>query len=181
MYAIRSYYASGTYYFRSRSAAGCWGAEGSATVTINANPTASPGFSSNPICSGSGTTLNANASAGSGSITTYSWSSGVAGNNSAGTVFSAGTYTVTVTNSNGCTVAATSPALVVNANPSASPDFTSNPICNGISTTLNANATAGSGSISGYAWSSGISGNNAGGSITSAGAYTVTVTNSNVV
>ena len=34
---------SGTYYFRSQSGAGCWGPEGSATVTISAIPTANAG------------------------------------------------------------------------------------------------------------------------------------------
>lgn len=148
-------------------------------VTVNANPTATPSFSANPICNGNNTTLNANATAGSGTITNYAWSSGIVGNNSSGSVSTSGTYRVTVTNSNGCTVTATSPSLTVNANPTATPNFTSNPICSGSSVTLNANATAGSGTISNYSWSSGITGNNASGNVSNSGTYTVTVTNSN--
>ncbi len=148
-------------------------------VTVNANPTAAPSLTANPICNGASTTLSANAAAGSGTISTYAWSSGISGNNASGSVSTAGAYTVTVTNSNGCTATANSSALTVNALPSAAPSFTSNPICSGASTTLNANGTAGSGTLSTYAWSSGISGNNASGNVGSTGSYTVTVTNSN--
>jgi hypothetical protein len=61
--------------------------------------------------------LSANATAGSGTISTYAWSSGITGNNASGNVSAAGAYTVTVTNSNGCTVEATSPSLTLNTNP----------------------------------------------------------------
>ncbi|MDD4150112.1 MAG: hypothetical protein PHE33_08790, partial [Bacteroidales bacterium] len=127
---------SGIYYFRSRSPEGDWGTEGSATVTLNAAPTAAPDFSLNPICSSSSTTLSANATAGSGSITTYAWSSGILDNNATGSVSSAGTYTVTITDSNNCTVSATTPSLTVKPSPtgvSAGSDVT---ICNGNSTQL---------------------------------------------
>ncbi|MFN5911653.1 MAG: beta strand repeat-containing protein, partial [Bacteroidota bacterium] len=49
--------ASGTYYFRSRNASGCWGPEGSATVTINLIPTSNAGTDVG-ICSGSSVALN---------------------------------------------------------------------------------------------------------------------------
>ena len=41
----------------------------------------------------------------------------ISGNNAGGSITSAGAYTVTVTNSNGCTVAATSPVLTLNSPP----------------------------------------------------------------
>jgi hypothetical protein len=53
---------SGTYYFRSRSAAGCWGPEGNAAVTIISRVTPSVSMVANPgtrICEGSNTTFTA--------------------------------------------------------------------------------------------------------------------------
>lgn len=47
--------ASGTYYFRSQSSAGCWGPEGSVTVTINPNP--DPITGTPLVCAGSPTPL----------------------------------------------------------------------------------------------------------------------------
>ncbi|MDD4217637.1 MAG: gliding motility-associated C-terminal domain-containing protein [Bacteroidales bacterium] len=110
--------ASGTYYVTVTNSYGCTASD-NVTITVNALPTANPNFSTNPICSGSSTILSANAVAGSGTITNYAWSLGSIGNNASGTVSTAGTYTVTVTNSNACTVAATSPALAVNPLPTA--------------------------------------------------------------
>ncbi|MFN5877808.1 MAG: hypothetical protein ACK44B_03000, partial [Flavobacteriales bacterium] len=55
--------ASGTYYFRSRSAAGCWGPEGSAVVTISSIP-AAPVSAAASVIGFSGFTANWAASAG---------------------------------------------------------------------------------------------------------------------
>lgn len=67
---------SGTYYFRSRSGAGCWGPQGSVVVTIETAPTAPTSITGTlNICSGSSTTLTAiGGSEGSGA--TYQWYAG---------------------------------------------------------------------------------------------------------
>ena len=57
---------SGTYYFRSQSAAGCWGPQGSATVTINTRPTGSISGSTS-VCNGNPATLTITVT-GSGTI-----------------------------------------------------------------------------------------------------------------
>ncbi len=172
---------SGTYTVTVTDASGCT-ATASTSVTVNANPTVAPTVAPAIICASANTTLAANATAGSGSISTYAWSSGLAGNVSVGIVSPAAntTYTVTVTNSNSCTASA-SVAVTVNAIPTAAPTVNPSVICNGDNATLAANATAGSGSISTYAWSSGLAGNVSGGTVTpsSSRTYTVTVTNSN--
>ncbi len=234
-----------TYNVTVTNANGCT-ATASRGLTVNANPTASPAFAQNPICLGGSTTLSANASAGSGIITAYSWSTGIIGNNASGTVSTANIYTVTVTNSNGCTTSAssailnvnplpnpsisgnnticagnnttftasggssylwstgatgssinintaqtylvtvtnangctatTSRTLTVNANPTASPVFAQNPICSDSVTILNPNASAGSGTISSYLWSTGSTASSI--SVSSSGTYGITVTNSN--
>jgi gliding motility-associated-like protein len=171
----------GTYSVTATDLNGCSGTA-STIVAVNGNPTVAPTVAPTAICNGASTTLAANATAGSGSISTYSWSGGLAGNLSGGSVSPTTntTYTVTVTNSNLCTVTGTV-AVVVNANPTVAPTATPGVICNGGSTTLAANAAAGSGSISTYAWSSGLAGNISGGSVspTTNTTYTVTVTNSN--
>ncbi|MBP6694787.1 MAG: T9SS type A sorting domain-containing protein [Saprospiraceae bacterium] len=154
----------------------------SITITVNAKPTVSPTSTPATICQGQSSTLAANATAGSGTISSYSWSSGLAGNVSGGNVSpnSTTTYTVTVRNSNGCSSTA-STTVTVNVKPSVSPTATPSTICQGQSSTLAANATAGSGTISSYAWSSGLVGNVSGGTVSpnSTATYTVTVRNSN--
>jgi hypothetical protein len=149
------------------------------TMTVNANPTAAPGFSSNPICNGSSTTLSANASAGSGIITTYSWSSGIAGNNVSGSVSNAGTYTVTVTNSNSCTTVATSASLAINPVPTGG----SMAIVNYCTATGSGTVTVtGVSNVTQYSWSlpAGLAGSSTTSSISvsgiTAGSYTITVT-----
>ncbi|MES2702330.1 MAG: T9SS type A sorting domain-containing protein [Bacteroidota bacterium] len=52
---------SGTYYFRARSAAGCWGTQGSATVSINTLPITITPMDFATICEGDSTTFTANA------------------------------------------------------------------------------------------------------------------------
>ena len=70
-----------TYYFNSRSSAGCWGTQGSATVTITANPIASTSISGTTnICEGTSTTLTA-----VGGSNSYQWQTGSCGGSIAGT------------------------------------------------------------------------------------------------
>lgn len=75
--------ASGTYYFRARSADGCWGTQGSAVVTINAVPT-------NAIVSGGGTqcggTMTLTATGGTGG--TMYWQNTTSGGTSTTTASS---------------------------------------------------------------------------------------------
>ena len=67
--------ATGTYYFRSRSSAGCWGTEGSATVTKNTSATISsqPGSLGSYSSNGSGTSSSVSATISNGSSPTYQW------------------------------------------------------------------------------------------------------------
>jgi len=64
---------SGTYYFRAQSAQGCWGAEGSAVVTINTPVTTSVGIvaSANPVVSG--TSVEFTATPFNGGTPSYAW------------------------------------------------------------------------------------------------------------
>lgn len=54
--------ASGTYYFRAQSAGGCWGPEGSVTVSINPNPAAITGIAN--YCESSTTSLSTTSTGG---------------------------------------------------------------------------------------------------------------------
>src|SRR6185295_8220450 len=75
------------------------------TLTVNANPTGSISGSSS-LCTGSNTLLTANATAGSGSIASYQWKESGAdisgAVNSPYAATAAGSYTVEVANSEGC-------------------------------------------------------------------------------
>ncbi|HLP50851.1 MAG TPA: T9SS type A sorting domain-containing protein [Chitinophagales bacterium] len=152
------------------------------TVNVGATPAAAPTATATPICAGEPTTLAANATAGSGTITTYAWSAGIAGNQSGGSVSpaTATTYTVTVTNSDNCT-ATGSVSIAVNAVPVVGLTATPQAICNGGSSLLESNATAGSGTINSITWSSALPQNSPSGQVSpsSATSYSVTVTNSN--
>ena len=164
----------GNYMCTVTDAAGC---SSSVTSTIGAPAVviAAINTSTPESCPGSldGT---ANASVSGGSPTyTYAWSP-TGGNSSIGTGLSAGQYTVTITDLNGCTgsasVTITSPPII-NAIISPTPI-----LCNGAATgSLSVVATGGNGGFS-YSWSP------SGGSSSTAsnltfGTYTVTVTDVN--
>ncbi|MBS1617064.1 MAG: hypothetical protein JST76_00990 [Bacteroidetes bacterium] len=138
------------------TSSGCT-ATASTTVTLNSNPTASISGTAS-FCPGGSTTITA---AGG---TSYSWSTGAA--TAALTVSTAGTYTVTVTNASGCTATA-SRSVTAGSIPVAT--ATSATACTGSSATLTA---TGGGT---YLWSTGAT--TAAISASTAGSYTVTVTN----
>lgn len=143
-------------------------------ITVNTPPTANAGVDDS-ICTGSNTTLNAT---GGG---TYAWSpatglSATTGSSPVANPTATTSYTVTVTDINGCTG---TDIIIVVVNPlptaNAGPDVT---ICNGANTTLN-----GTGGTS-YAWSpgAGLSCTTCQSPIanpTSTTTYTLTVTDAN--
>jgi gliding motility-associated-like protein len=174
---------AGSYTVQVTNASGCQSEPSVATiVTVNALPSASititdnSGLANNDgiICNGSTAMLTASGG------TFYSWSSGET--TAAISKGIAGTYAVTVTNSNGCTDTKAA-NITVNAVPIVAAGSNS-PICVGEDKKINLTASAGTGYI--YSWSgpNSFTSNNQNPSIhfvttAMAGAYTVTVTATN--
>ncbi len=162
----------------------CSATSSAVTVTISPPPTVNV-TGTTTFCSPGSTTLTANATAGAGTISGYQWQ--LNGNNIGGATNNtyaasqAGNYTVVVTNSNGCSVVSSVSAVTASNAPSGTISGNLS-ICSGGSTTLNANVTAGTGTITGYQWQ--LNGTDIGGAtgmtyVTSnSGSYTVVVTNS---
>lgn len=141
-------------------------------ITVNANPSATSS-QTNLSCNGSGDgTASVVASGGDGNYS-YNWTPGnPTGDGTANvTGLAAGTYTCTITDGNACSATSsftiTQPAAV-----SVSASATSNPICTGGNTTLNASGA------STYLWMPGsLSGSSVVVSPASTTTYTVTGTN----
>ena len=152
---------AGTYTVTVTDANGCIGST-SQLVTINPNPT--PAITGTfAVCQGFNAALNATAG-----LNSYLWSNGATA--ASITPNTSGTYTVTVTNSNGCTG---SISQLVTINPNPTPAITGTfTVCSGAAASLNAPA-----GMTSYAWSNGAS--SASISPGTAGTYTVTVTNAN--
>ena len=171
---------TGTYYFRAQGPGGCWGPEGSVTVTINAVPSASP-TSNGPICNGG--TVNLSAVAGP-NTTVFNWlganlsSNSIANPTATPTV--TGTYSLTVSDGSGnpgCTPAVVyTVSVAVNGVPTAAPS-NNGYICNGGTVTLSANPIT----ATTFAWSGpGITGSTSAATTTATpsafSVYTVMVT-----
>jgi len=133
--------------------------EASVMVVVNTLP--SPTITgSTLICTGTSTDLDAGAG-----YTSYTWSNGET--NSIFTTNQAGTYTVTVTDGNGCSG---TDQVEVNYTQNLEPIITGNlSVCDGVSTTLDAG-----GIYTDYIWSNGETTNTI--STNQVGTYTVTVT-----
>ncbi len=138
-----------------------------ASLTVNALPTTPSITPSGPttFCSGGSVTITSSAS------TSYLWSTGAT--TQAINVTSTGSYSVTITNANGCTAVSAPTGVTVNTNP-ATPTITpsgSTTFCAGGSVTLTSSAATG------YLWSTGATSQNI--IVTTSGSYVVTVSNAN--
>jgi gliding motility-associated-like protein len=153
--------APGSYTVTVANAAGC---RGSATVTIDQAPlpVVSIGGSLS-FCTNSSTALSAN-----GTFAAYAWSTG--STQPGITVSQPGNYSLTVTDTNGCSNSA---AVVVTEVPQLQPQISGIPsFCSGSASALDAGP-----GFATYAWSSGSTGQ--GITVSSPGNYSVTVTDAN--
>jgi hypothetical protein len=141
---------AGVYSLKVTNTSGCTSAAATTTVVVNALPVATAA-SNSPICAGSLLTL----SGGPAGMTTYSWTGpdGFTANTRNPTVSPsatgamAGIYSLKVTNASGCTSAAATTTVVVNALP-VSTAASNSPVCAGSPLTL----TGGPAGMTTYSW-----------------------------
>ena len=151
---------AGTYTVTVTNSTGCIGTE---EVIISENNITIPAIPATAsFCQGESTMLDAGAG-----YTSYMWSNGDTDQTT--TITTDGTVSVTVTNAGGCETIVSS---VITENPTPSPTIAgSTSFCTGNSTTLDA------GTWDTYLWSDNSTNNEI--TVTQAGTYTVTVTNTN--
>ncbi len=119
------------------SASGCSSTSLPTAVVVNANPTSTiTASSTTTFCQGGSVTLTANAGTGF----SYQWSNNT--NNQVMTATTAGSYTVTVTDANGCSVTSAPTVVTVNALPTAAAITGTNSVCIGGTTLLSTTATS---------------------------------------
>lgn len=175
--------ASGPYTVTVTNAGGCTGTD-SKTVTVNPNPTATAA-NNGPICSGNTLSLTG----GAGGMTSYLWSGPGSFSSSlqspvvssSATTAMSGTYTITITDGNGCTNTITT-TVTVNSLPSATAS-NNGPICTGNPLSL----TGGASGMTSYSWggpnsfssSSQSPAVSASATTVMAGTYTITITDGN--
>jgi hypothetical protein len=170
---------AGTYTLNVTSTSGCTGTAASTTVEVSTLPVATAD-SNSPVCEGSTISL----SGGPDGMASYSWTgpNGFTSNLQSPTISDAtldmaGTYTLTVTNTGGCTDT-TSTDVAINAKPAATADSNS-PVCEGSTISL----SGGPDGMASYSWTgpNGFTSNLQSPTITNAtlamaGTYTLNVT-----
>ena len=130
------------------------------SVTVNTLPTITAAATPNPICVNGTLSLNATPAGGSGTYSSYSWSGPNAfsattqsASISSITTASAGAYTVSVTDNNGCGSSSfVTASVTVNSLPTITATVIPNPICVNSTLSLNATPAGGSGTYSNYSW-----------------------------
>ncbi len=171
--AIASNLTAGTYTITVKDANGCI-ATASVTLTQPLALTASTAVT--PVLCNGGNTGSATVTAGGGTgAYTYAWTPS-GGTNAIASNLTAGTYTITVTDANGCTITAT--AIITQPTALTASTAVIPVKCNG-GNTGSATVTAGGGTLAyTYAWTP-SGGTSATASNLTAGTYTITVTDAN--
>jgi len=171
--------ATGSYTVKVTNASGCSATSTAQTVTVNALPTAAiTATGATSFCQGGSVVLNANTGTGL-SYQWYNGTSAISGQTSASyTASASGSYSVKVTNTSACSATSTAQTVTVNALPTATITATgTTSFCQGGSVVLNANTGTGLA----YQWYNGtsaISGQtSASYTASTAGSYSVKVTN----
>ncbi len=163
--------AQGNYSLTVTDANGCT-QTASATISGTPGPTGL-GFSNitNVLCNGGNTgAATASAAGGTGALT-WTWSSGQSTANI--NTLTAGNYTVTVSDANGCTLTT---VLIITEPQALLVTTTGNNVCSGTAGSVQSTATGGTGAYN-YVWNNGQNTQNATG--LTAGNYTITVTDAN--
>jgi hypothetical protein len=160
---------AGAYSVEVTNASGCKATSAVTTITSSALPTATISAPTTSICLGSSVTLTASTGA------SYKWFNGTTqvGTNATYTATTAGPYTVEVTNAGGCKATSAVTTITSSALPIATITTPSTSICAGSSVILTPSAETS------YKWFNGTTqvGTNATYTATTAGTYTVEVTN----
>ena len=167
--------AAGTYTVAITESNGCT-VTGTTSFTITQNdPVVASGTQVNVNCNGGSTgSIDLTVTGGSGSYT-YSWSNGATTQDISG--LAAGTYSVIISESNGCAVTGTTSFTITQNDPVVAGGTQVNVSCNGSSTgSIDLTVSGGSGSYT-YLWSNGATTQDISG--LAAGIYTVTITESN--
>ncbi len=162
---------AGTYTITVTDANGC---TATATVAITQPSAVTVQTSTtNATCAQAGT-ISTTVNGGTGSYT-YTWNNGQ--NGATATGLSAGTYTLAVSDANGCTATATATITGISGPTAAGMSSINNVLCNGGNTgSATATATGGTGSYT-YSWNNSQATATATG--LAAGTYTVTITDAN--
>ena len=176
---------AGTYTVNVTDAHGCVvNSAGTVTITQPAATLAdgAPTLNSNVPCFGGDGSATAATPTGGTAPYTYAWNGGATSTNVTNTSLSAGTYTVNVTDANGCmvnssgTVTITQPAATL---ADGSPTLNSNVPCFGGEGSATAATPTGGTAPYTYAWNGGATSTNVTNTSLSAGTYTVNVTDAN--
>lgn len=163
--------AAGTYTLTVTDGLAC---TNSFTYTIT-NPSAiiASTLAVNPTCNQSNGSASVSASGGTGTLS-YLWNTG--STSSAINLLPAGTYTVTISDANGCTLVR-NVTLINQAGPSITSSVITDPLCNGGSNGSINISVAGGTALLNYSWSNGQTVQDASG--LTAGTYTVTIIDAN--
>ncbi len=167
--------AAGTYFVTVTDANGCT-ATNSYTFVPIPNPTLAVLTTTNPTCGNANGSINVSGGGGTGTLS-YSWSQNAGLNSPTANSLTAGTYTVTVSDTNNCTAVQTATLNNI-PGPAINTMTPTNATCGNANGNISVTASGGTGALT-YSWSHNAVLNNPNATGLTTGSYTVTVTDTN--